>query len=180
MTVQIAITGTIYSGKTTLAKHLRDKYGFIHVNFSDVLKRYACMALEGVGVKVRVSDIVNNKDRYRAFLQELGVLMDFDTNPEFVYEAVTPHSFTTQPVVFEAVRTKEQADTLHSLGFKIVKLCLPKDEQIRRARDLGVDGTKLLIQLMHPVEQGFDNFDLTLDATQPIEYNAETIVTMYT
>lgn len=172
----VAITGGIYSGKTTTAQYLRDNYGYTICQFSNKLKEYAAKSLQACGVPVGVYDIMNNKAKYRPFLQELGVLIGFDTDPKYINEAIDPHMWKVGKIVLDCPRTEEQASALRYLGFKIVKLCIPKAVQADRARELGVPAETLLAQMLHPVEQEIEKVDLTLDATCPIQYNASTIV----
>jgi dephospho-CoA kinase len=172
----VGLTGTIYSGKTTLAEALANE-GYVHVNFSRMLKVYAERALFACGNAATVEYIEANKDSYRAFLQELGVLIGFDTHPRYVLEALALSKAGERPIVFEAVRTEEQAAVLRSFGFKIVQLAFPdRSEQAYRAVKMNANMRKFHDLLQHPVEQGIQNPDLVLDATEQISYNVQAIL----
>lgn len=172
----VALTGPIYSGKTSLAEELEGR-GYMRVQFNDLLKSYAARALIKCGVTTHLSDILTNKTKYRAFLQELGELIGFNDQHKYVHEALARWVIAGQPpCVFDNVRTDEQADTVRSLGFQIVRLDIPIMEQENRALDLGVAPSALQSHLRHPIERGTSHWDLALDATESITYNADLIV----
>lgn len=172
----VALTGPIYSGKTSLAVELEGR-GYMRVMFNDLLKAYAATGLSSCGVPTSLHDILTNKAKYRAFLQELGDLIGFNNNPEHVHKALFSWVIAGRPpCVFDNVRTDEQADVVRSLGFQIVRLDLPSTVQIERAGALGVRWDVLQSQLIHPIERGISHWDLALDATEPLTYNADLIV----
>lgn len=171
----IALTGTIYSGKSTLA-HALELEGYLYVGFSDLLKVYAVRALSAVEVYTSVEEINEDKRLYRPFLQGLGTVIGFDVEERYVMEALKLWDRMDWPrCVFDTPRTFSQVNTLKRLGFTLVGLTLSPHEQAYRAAALGVPLDVLQAQLSHPVERGIspDLFDLTLNGADPIETNIQ-------
>lgn len=128
-----ALHGPAYAGKTTLAKALEEK-GYLLINFTDSLKEIAVRSLHEADHYTSVEEINKDKDKYRAFLIELGHVIGFDSKEMFIDDALLPWESKGRPsCVFDNVRTLAQAVYLQSRGFKIVELVLTPAEQEKRA-----------------------------------------------
>lgn len=138
----IALSGRPGSGKTTLAKALEAK-GYKLINFTDLLKQRASEALH-----VSVAEIKENKEKYRAFLQEYATLIGFQTNYEYVYQALGDWFLqgSKEPCVFDNVRTPEQWEVLKGLGFVLVEVWNFKEEYASKGITLSD----------HPLEKGMN------------------------
>ena len=174
----IALTGPMYSGKTTLAMALQER-GYLKIGFADQLKQYACEALEAVGVYATVRQMNENKQVYRAFLQSLGTLVDFDTDPAHIENAIAPWVERGRPkAVFDNVRFNQQANTLHGYGFKLVQIRVGLSVQYDRAAALGVTSEALEIMMRHSCEQGVSNPYISIDGTRSVEENVELLINL--
>lgn len=94
----VLISGRICTGKSGLARRLRDEFGYHPIHTSDVLREVA----EERGVKAD-----------RLSLQELGDELDRETEHRWVLTAVENHVAelaTDQPVVLDNIRTPKQLD----------------------------------------------------------------------
>lgn len=172
----IALCGPMYAGKTTLARALEAE-GYIRIGFTDELKAMAVRSLGAAGVRVTVKEMNENKQVYRAFLQCLGTLTDFDTNPKYVQYALLDWWTKKKPkAVFDNVRFPEQWETLKGYGFELVQISIPTYIQRARADVLGVNSEALEIMMRHSCEQGIDGEHLVLDGTRPIEQLVDQLV----
>lgn len=151
--MRVALTGRMYAGKTTYAKHLQNQ-GFYLINFTDLLKRRAVDALRACGSPVTLEDILKDKQKYRGFLQELGVLIGFDDEPRYVLEACEDWLNAECPddVVFDNVRTLAQWEVLNNMGFTLVEVVAPEEERLKRAERAGVRPSELYAVELHPIE----------------------------
>jgi hypothetical protein len=174
----VALTGGLYSGKTTLATEL-EKRGYMILSFTDVLKACAATALAPYfGGDYTVEDIKADKANLRTFLQEFGRIIGFDWNPGFVNLALQPWwQAGLPPAVFDNVRFDEQFDTLRPYGFDLVRVSVPFEEQKKRAKKAGVYVRQLRKMLAHPAEAGLSYTPhLDLDGTRPVEELADDIL----
>lgn len=154
----LALHGPIGSGKSTLAKALGRDH--MVIGFGDLLKRKASLAL-AAEVYVTVRMMHENKERYRAFLQNYGDLIGFNDNPRFLREALWEWDKLGAPdCVFDCVRSVQQAEFLRAIGFKVVYLQGPSEVFERRT---------LSKERSHPVERRLPGhlIDLRVDASVP-------------
>jgi hypothetical protein len=161
MMKHIALTGPIGSGKTTLSRALEPDY--LRINFTDFLKQLAASCLSFV-VPITLEDIVNNKPKYRSFLQEFGTLIGFDCNSSYITVLLESWERMGQPsATFDNIRFAAQAEYLKERGFHIVKLALPYG--------LSRGDVAVGVQAAHPAEAGIPDYliDVVLDASLPIE-----------
>lgn len=176
----IAISGPMYSGKTTLALSLKEQHGYMHINFTDTLKAEVVHALRAVGISTTVERMHQNKKRYRGVTQELGTLLGFDTDPEWVIKALKPWFDAGRPkAVFDNVRTIEQFLTLKPYGFELVELRVTYVAQATRAFALGVTPIELEKALDHPIEAGLQHPELVslyLNASETPETNIKLLL----
>jgi hypothetical protein len=170
-----ALTGGIYSGKTTLARYLQEYHGYYLINFTDVLKRRAVCALTACGVPVTLEDILSKKSLYRGLLQELGGVIGFNDDPRFVDEACEGWVRAGCPddVVFDNVRTPEQWDILRGIGFTLVEIEISLEEQVQRAECAGVSRPALVKVMEHQIEGVLSGLgDITLRGDARSMYRA--------
>lgn len=154
-TPRVALSGGAWYGKSTLAQRLQNTYQYYHVDAALEIKMVAATMLRAGGVMVSVNDILNNKQRFRPFLQEVGKLMGIDEGTEFVRRFVDPAlplSFG-HPIVVEPIRTQSQAHALRRAGFKIVSFKVSNTLRRERARSLGVSDADYQRTIEHPLEQ---------------------------
>lgn len=176
----IALTGPQCSGKSTLAEEL-EKHGYLRVEFADLLKRVAADGICFMGGYVEVEEIRKEKAKFRPFLQELGVVLGFNDDPYWVYEAIRQSGWSPgMQAVFDNVRTEEQFLALQTLGFQLVRLEAHEKVRFGRAREkYGIALTDFREQGRHPIELGIDlgqHVMVALDATQPAEVLAQTLI----
>jgi hypothetical protein len=158
--MRYALTGPMYSGKTSLAHALADVHGFALVNYTDYLKELAANALSYIGVETTVRGIKEDKAKYRSFLQDLGTLVDFDNGAYvqrcLVEQAMDRTGFNglNEDIVFDNVRTQAQFDILRDYGFQLVRLTVNPIVQINRATRAGVTVQELHRVSDHQIESG--------------------------
>lgn len=170
----IALSGPPCAGKTTVGREL-EKMGYLFIDFCDKIKLVAADALSFSGVYTRVEDIRANKSKYRPFLQELGTLIGFDTDPYWVRESLHYYGWQEgRPAVFDNVRTADQFRVLRPLGFRLVRLEAEQIIRFKRAQQsYGVTINQFIEQERHPIELGLDlEPDVVLDATQSPDFLA--------
>jgi hypothetical protein len=168
----IAVSGPIFSGKSTLADELT-KLGYMPIIFTDLLKQFYASALTLAGRPTTVEDIKARKDYYRRALQDFGSHIGFDDDPHFVSVALRPwYAAGRPPLVLDNPRTDEQAVALHDHGISVVKLDISQESQGRRAQAKGVSKERLDEMMAHPCEQGISEYliDGLLPATVPVSY----------
>lgn len=148
MTKKVALTADgPFVGTTTVARELAgEPYWYTHVSMSSYL--IAAFADER---GLDYDDVAENKEFYRAELQEFGPR--FDRNPAWVRDMVADYR-TSESLVVEKVRTDEQAAELVRLGFVLVKLVVSEPVRVQRAATRGVTPSALSNILRSPAEQG--------------------------
>lgn len=170
---RIALAGGPWAGKSTLARVLRKEYGFFAIDTSRQLKELASTALAAVGRTVSAYDMEEDKQRYRAFLEEFGTVLGIDDGWSFLrcfYDPVESQ-LGTQCVVVDSVRTNSQAATLAAYGFVTIELLLTADIRRERARSFGVSSEDFERTMSHAVEQPLsrDVVGIHLPGTLPVE-----------
>lgn len=174
VTRNIALCGSIFSGKTTVSRMLEAYHGYTLINYTDYLKKMAATSLS-LFTPTTVDDILNDKEKYRAFLQEFGTLIGFNTEPKYVLDVLP----TVEPVVFDNVRTKEQWLVLKDRGFRLVYLTTPLRIQRQRADHMGIDRYTLEDMKAHSIESGVESFAEDIWQTYDTgENTAEELATM--
>jgi hypothetical protein len=151
--MKVALTGKLYSGKTTIAKLLEGLHGYTLVNFSDYLKGLALNSLSVVDERYQgmtIREMNRDKQKYRPFLQEFGTLIGFDAEAMYIGRVLS--LVDSENVVFDNVRTQAQADLLTNLGYKIIKLNLTDSEQSDRAYHMGTNVDEMFQQQGHDIE----------------------------
>ena len=130
----IALTGLKQSGKSTVAKHLQEKYGFIRINFKDALlqelKTYFpdFLSAEASYHACTVDELLEKKPGHiRQFLQNFGTELRRSENEnywiqkwvdklrDYVYVAI-------KSVVVDDCRFLNEADTVRSNGGIIIRV----------------------------------------------------------
>lgn len=144
---RIALTGQSKVGKTTLVEGLV-KLGYVHVNYTDHLKKLLVSALNHIGVSATVDDIHRNKEKWRPLLIEWGHAIGYDEGAfvEDVLRGVSCDMFgcltdecLPKDLVFDVVKQPAQWDILKrrpDLGFKLIRL--EADELTRVDRGMRV------------------------------------------
>jgi hypothetical protein len=167
------------SGKTTLAQHLEQAYGFFLASHSRSLVKAFVADWNKVNCDrpITVEDVYRpeNKERYRPLLQTYGYTVGFNDRKHAAawvrYTLADWFYNPTMPVVFDPVRGEVQAQALRDLGFQIVQLEIDEQERCRRAKALGVSCADIqrAIRERPELERGVRSPDITLLATVPVE-----------
>ncbi len=178
----ISSTGPL-SGKSTLAKHLEKEYGFVRVNHAltlveDFVETYNI----GAVAKITVEDVYADKECWRPMLQAHGYWAGFH-NPElagmWVMRTLAPWlSDQSRDVVFEPIRSEEQAEVLRDMGFTLVQLDIPGVERCKRARALGLDCDQIQASVdLHPeLERGIAKPVITILFSLPVDTLARMVL----
>ena len=155
--MRYALHGPMYSGKTSLAHALVDVFGFTLVNYTDYLKDLAVMSLNVLGLGLTVETLKENKAHYRAYLQALGTLVDFDNGNYvercLVEQASVDWGFGLQErIVFDNVRTAAQFELLKQHDFRLIRVRINPVTQMNRAIRQGVSVQELFRVSEHSIE----------------------------
>jgi hypothetical protein len=177
--IRVALTGPMYSGKTTLANVLEREHHFININYTRIIKQLACDMLNavsyaefmGLGDEVNVSDIEAHKAQYRGFLQEIGTLCGFD-NGGFVDKVCENlDQYPYGQAVFDNVRFESQYLKLKEKGFV---LCRFVDPQMVSATRGVVSHSNHIAEQPVPEQAG----EVHLLVGQPIEVHVAQILAL--
>lgn len=174
---KFALTASPLSGKSTLAAHLVDGYGFIRVDYSLVLVRSFVDAWNGErpynGEELTVEQVYQSKEQFRRDLQEHGYKIGFNDPgmAEHWIQTALKDVGDGLDVVFDSFRGELQGEVLRGLGFTLVQLELPDDVRWQRARAMGKDPAKLAAAMhLHPeLERGIKRPDISLNAQLPVD-----------
>lgn len=180
MVKKFALTSTgPLSGKSTLARHLRDEYGFVLADHSLSVVRSFVEEWNAANDAPAIwpEFVYTHKERFRRDLQEHGYKVGFNDSEgggNMFWIGRTLSEWLrdpSRPVVFEPARGEDQALGLRKLGFTLVQLNIPGDERCRRAEALGRDCGKIQQAMRtHPeLEGGIASPDITLPSTLPVE-----------
>jgi adenylate kinase family enzyme len=181
-TMKIVLSGPPYAGKSTICRTLVKRYGFGIIDFGTFLKRLAAKALtDAAGDPITVEDIVENKARYRTFLQEFATHIGFNDNTRFIQQAIANCSSYSARKVFDCVRTVEQAEFVRGLGYKLVAVSISPQLQARRS---ALSLEKIEEIMASPLERGVGHIaphlvDMVVDGQLPPETNAELMYTHF-
>lgn len=132
---KLALHGPMYSGKTTLSRALVARHGYEWIDYTSELKKMAARSLSAVGYETTLEDIQVYKPKYRAYLQELGVLTGFDDGtiiPDMLAALRADDDSLPADMVFDNVRTPQQWAMLKLVGFTLVRLQVDTLTQQRR------------------------------------------------
>lgn len=148
--MKVALCGPILAGKSSVAKLLEGLHGYTYINFTDYLKEMAADALKAYDHSITAKVISKDKEKYRGFLQEFGILIGFHNNPGFISRLLSDRMGDN--MVFDSVRTDDQWKVLKDLGFKLVRIYISSSEQVRRADHMGLDSYEIRARQSHAIE----------------------------
>lgn len=171
--MKLALNGPLLSGKTELARQL-ERRGFSFVDFTGHIKVLAAIALSSIGLQVERRDIEANKEQYRPFLIALATLAGIDDG-NYVRMLVDDER---NDIVFDNVRTPEQWAILKEMGFVLVKLAVPYDVLVDRARARGLNAQQLAKKLADPSEHWMDGItpDIILRSDESLMREADNLL----
>lgn len=174
--MRLALVGAMYSGKTRLANYMRDEHGVTVLSYTDSLKVKLVDALNAIGVRVTLDDVLANKKVYRPLLQELGSFLGYDEGYG-VRKMVEQWQAlgSPEPVIFDNVRFPAQWEMLKEYGFVLVGMQVSRGIQVARARGLGVSDEDFAKMASHNAESWFD-CEIALDADKPTEDLADVLL----
>lgn len=169
-TTEVALTGALFSGKTTVAKLLRDR-GFYFMDYTGYIKQLAAVEWKKqTGQEVTALYLEEHKREFRRFLQKFGT--DIGTGRGFgvahVASQFSSAKWPTRNMVFDNIRYERQFDVLRNIhpSFVLVRLEINEHEQIARARRKGVFPEELADLRLHQAEQPVEA-EITVDGNQP-------------
>ncbi len=143
--VNIALSGNgPLSGKTTTAQDLKTWMGYTYVSHSKTLME---LYIREMRPSLTIEEILSDKENYRCALQGYAERINFDDST-FILQTLSGWDGVT-PVVFDSIRTNEQALFIASLGFYNVRLDIDEDERLRRSKSPAL----LAMNLKHRFEQ---------------------------
>lgn len=151
--MRLAISGGLFSGKTTLAEFLHDEHGFRYFSYTDMLKGYVSKMLAVVGFDVSVEAMKADKEKYRQLIIAVGHVIDFDHG--FGLEELAQLVEKEAPndhVVVDNMRFDTQMDILDRHGFRMLRVVTPIQERKRRARAFGLTPEEFVKRMADPTE----------------------------
>lgn len=170
--MKLALKGTLASGKSAVAGELV-QVGFTLVNFTDYLKR---LYAEAHGLTIQ--EVLVNKEAHRAAIIAHGHEIGFDDNPRYVQAAVE-EAGNPEQAVFDNVRYPAQMDALQAMGYRLVRLYVPRELLALRlavykgltraqAEERLEDPTEHALTGYYPGEIEVANYDRTPAATAAV------------
>jgi hypothetical protein len=122
---RLAVSGKMRSGKDMLSEYLVKRYGFTRFAFADRLKE---VAVELFGMSME------RKDRH--LLVELGRKM-CEVDRLVWVNCVLGKIPLRADVVISDMRFRYEYDALKAFGFKMVRMCVERDTQVKRIMKFG-------------------------------------------
>ncbi|MBT9167230.1 MAG: hypothetical protein DDT19_00555 [Syntrophomonadaceae bacterium] len=113
----IGLTGLAYSGKTTVAEHLKKKHGFKVVSIAGTIKQYA---MKYFGLSRR--DIERKDFHARTILQGIGEMIRKEIDNDYFLDEIELSYKPKRNIVIDDVRLLNEAERIKSLGGVIVKI----------------------------------------------------------
>jgi len=190
MTHKFALTSSgPLSGKSTLARHLRDAYGFILADHSRSLVTAFVESWNSVlpvSERIAVDQVYQEKEVWRGRLQQFGYQTGFNDNTGAqLWVFITLKEWLPdqkRDVVFDSLRGETQANVLHWLGFEVVQIEISEYERCARAAKLNLSCTGISQSMAaHPeLELGVRHPDIRLDGSLPTAFQASTLLGIQT
>lgn len=125
----IALTGLKQSGKSTVAKHLQEKYGFIRINFKDALlqelKTYFpdFLSAEASYHACTIDELLEKKPGHiRQLLQNFGTEFRRKEDKDYWVKEWLLKVVANERVVVDDCRFFNEANMVHELGGKIIRV----------------------------------------------------------
>ena len=123
----IGICGKMFSGKTTLANLLIEKYNFKRVAFGDKVKLFA-NEIKKVSPNFKdrellqtIGDGARNIINPNIWIDGLFYTIDNDSQKDILY-------------VCDDIRYENESEALRKKGWKIIKLSITEEEQLKRMK----------------------------------------------
>jgi dephospho-CoA kinase len=154
----VGVSGTNGAGKDTLAQLLVERYGFVFVSVSDLLRDEA--RRRGLPVEREVLGMISAQWRRE---HGMGVLVD-----RAIERFTAPHT----GVVIASIRNPGEADRIHELGGSVIWVDAParvRYERIRARQRAGTDAKTFAAFLEEESaerEHSGDEATLSLDAVK--------------
>ena len=161
----IAIAGKICTGKTLLARHLAEKYGWQVHGLAAALKEDVVEALYMAGLGRDKSGIMNMKGQLRALYQEWGRLFREVNGEDWWVDRLFKQA-GKQPFVCDDLRYPNELEAFRRRGFLLVRLQVDPQDQLNRVERLYPD--MRLEQLRHPSETALDGAWKEFDLIAPM------------
>ncbi len=140
--MNVAFVGKFGSGKTTAAKYLAEKHGFVKMSLADPMRQ----------ITKEIFGIENKKDpRYRKIMQKLGTDWFRSEDPEvWINYLLKRVEKEPGPIVVDDARFTNEAMALCHRGWRLIYLKCPYE--IRFERCMKRDGHFDISTLNHPSE----------------------------
>lgn len=135
----IGITGTLGSGKGTVFKYLKYKYGFKHYSASGFINE-----------EIARRDLPENRDNQRLVANDLRTTYGSGYVAEQLYARAVAKGGNA---IIESLRSTGEIDTLRKLGGQFYLLAVDADQKIRYERIAQRGSTKDSVSFEHFQEQ---------------------------
>lgn len=153
---KILLVGKLRSGKSTIAKYLVQRHGFVEYAFGGELKRFANEIFA-------ISPVMRGNGKPRAIYQRFGELCrEIDpliwvryVDAKITAEMATP---AARGIVVSDGRQPHEVKWARDKGFMIVRVTAPETVRIKRAKRLGDRFNAE--DLAHDTEQHVDRFEV--------------------
>ncbi len=186
MTHKFALTSSgPLSGKSTLARHLRDAYGFILADHSRSLVTAFVESWNSVlpvSERITMDQVYQEKEVWRGRLQQFGYQTGFNDNTGAqLWVFITLKEWLPdqkRDVVFDSLRGETQANVLRWLGFEVVQIEIGEAERLNRAGGLGPawEDIKRSMVAAPELELGIRNPDIHLNGKLTTETQAKILL----
>lgn len=131
------------SGKTTVAKFLRDKYNFKILSFGEPVKRYA-------------TEIFGLKNKNRAIIQDFAQkVREIDDEVWIKYLIRIYKEYNYENIVVDDIRFPKERDALEQEGFILIKLDIDDDFQKERIETTYRENSQIHIDRINNVSESY-------------------------
>ncbi len=169
----LALSAPPLAGKSTLARHLRDHYGYVLADHSlTLIRSYA------TEYGLSIDEVYQNKEYHRLGLQEHGYQIGFNDASRagrWLERTLNVSGWRETPlgtgIVFDSIRGPVQEEYARDRGFIIVNLFLTEGGRMLRAQTMGSD-YRVIKRAMerHPeLESGSEHPDIMLFGHATVE-----------
>ena len=181
----IALSGYIGSGKTTISQRLVERYGYIRMGFADVLKDELAAEL---GIPVQDLYTEGVKEQYRTQMQALGSGRRESDYHYWVRKFIEKFNSSEMQVgvgiwskptnvIVDDMRYPNELVALARLGFSTVRLDCPYEDVVQYLRGKGKTDQEIINTMNHESEtslegeqlHGFFDYVIYAPRSKPID-----------
>lgn len=187
--MKVAFIGYMFSGKTTAAEHLRDSLGYTKLAFADPVKEISIDILnlmsERLGQPLNYWDMARVQERkgepqVRKLLQLVGTELGRELigNNDVWVDLLLHEAKQQENVVVDDCRFVNEAESLKSIGFMIVRIQRPEVDRLALLLEKYPNNHEEI--MAHPSETSLADYEadllLAADTVEALQKNVAVLV----